>query len=83
MLIFDSVASVQVEMATGSRKGGSINIAYGNGGPTVASVSSQTTADTDTYTICTGEYTGEDGGYNGTADMCIFQQALLPLNHFQ
>ena len=68
---FDSVASVQVEMATGSRKGGSINIAYGNGGPTVASVSSQTTANADTYVACTGEYTGEDGGYNGTADMYI------------
>lgn len=68
---FVDVASVRVEMATGSRKGGSINIAYGNGGPTVASVSSQTTANTETYVTCTGDYTGEDGGYNGTADMYI------------
>ena len=68
---FLDVVTVKAEMATGSRKGGSINIAYGNGGPTVASVSSQATADTDTYAECSGDYTGEDGGYNGTADMYI------------
>ncbi len=68
---FLDVVTVKAEMATGGRKGGSINIAYGNGGPTVASVSSQTTADTNTYAECSGDYTGEDGGYNGTADMYI------------
>lgn len=68
---FLDVVSVKAEMATGSRKGGSINIAYGNGGPTVASVSSQTTSGTEVYAVCTGDYTGADGGYNGTADMYI------------
>ena len=68
---FLDVETVKVEMATGSRKGGSLNIAYGSGGPTVASVLSQTTADTATYAVCTGDYTGADGGYNGTADMYI------------
>ena len=68
---FLDVVTVKVEMSTGSRKGGSIKIAYGNGGPAVASVLTQTTADNDTYVECTGEYTGEDGGYNGTADMYI------------
>ncbi|MCH5212445.1 MAG: glycoside hydrolase family 3 C-terminal domain-containing protein, partial [Oscillospiraceae bacterium] len=68
---FQNVVTVRVEMATGSQMGGSLNIAYGNGGPTVASVLSQATADLNTYAVCEGEYTGEDGGYNGTVDMYI------------
>lgn len=68
---FTDVASVRVEMAQGSLMGGSLNIAYGNGGPTVAAISSAATADTNTYTVCEADYTGEDGGYNGTADMYI------------
>ena len=58
-------------MATGGRKGGSLNIAYGNGGPTVASVSTEVTESTSSYMACNGEYTGADGGYNGKADMYI------------
>lgn len=68
---FLDVVSVQAEMATGSRMGGSLNIAYGNGGPTVASVMSQATSDLNTYTVCEAAYTGEDGGYNATSDMYI------------
>lgn len=68
---FVNVAKVRVEMATGSRIGGSLNIAYGQGGPGVAAISSQATADLNTYVACEADYTGEDGGYNGTADMYI------------
>ncbi|MGM9937306.1 MAG: beta-glucosidase, partial [Candidatus Ornithomonoglobus sp.] len=74
---FLNVASVEVEMATGSRIGGSLNIAYGQGGPTVAAINTTATADTDTYVVCTGDYTGEDGGYNGTADMYISASAAV------
>lgn len=72
---FLNVASVEAEMSTGSRIGGSINITYGQGGPSVASVSTTPTADLDSYTACSGEFTGEDGGYNGTADMYISASA--------
>ena len=68
---FLNVASIKVEMSTGSRKGGSFVIAYGQGGPTVARAQSAVTADNDTFAVCTGDYTGEDGGYNGTADLYI------------
>lgn len=68
---FENVVSVEIEMATGTMWGGSLNIAYGQGGPTVASVSSRHTEDSDTYVVCSGEYTGADGGYNGTRDMYI------------
>ncbi len=68
---FENVVSVRAEMSTGSRIGGSLNIIYGQGGPGVASISSQATADLDTYAVCEAEYTGEDGGYNGTVDMYI------------
>ncbi len=65
---FKDVVSVESEMAAVSGMGGSLNIAYGAGGPVVASVKS---ASGDGYTVCTGDYTGEDGGYNATADMSI------------
>lgn len=68
---FKDVASVKIEMATGTQMGGSFNISYGQGGPTVASVSSQATADLNTYISCEAAYTGEDGGYSDVADMYI------------
>ncbi len=68
---FEGTVKVEVEMATGARIGGSVNIAYGKGGTGVASALSKPTADTETYEICEGEYTGTDGGYNGKADMYI------------
>ena len=72
---FQNVVSVEAEMSTGAMVGGSLNIAYGKGGPTVAAVSSSATADSDTYAVCSGDYTGEDGGYNGTVDMYISASA--------
>ncbi len=74
---FLNVASVQAEIAAGTRIGGSLNIAYGSGGPTVAAINSTPTADTNTYAECTGAFTGEDGGYNGTADMYISASAAV------
>lgn len=68
---FKDVVSVEIEMSTGGRIGGTLNISYGAGGPAVASVNTTATADTDTYVVCTAPYTGEDGGYNDTADMVI------------
>lgn len=75
---FVDVVSVEVEMATGTRIGGSLNIAYGAGGPTVAAINTTSTSSLDTYVACTGEYTGADGGYNGTADMIISASATPP-----
>ena len=72
---FENVVKVKAEMATGTYWGGSLNIAYGQGGPTVAAVSSEKTADTNTYAVCEGEYTGADGGYNGTVNMYISASA--------
>ena len=68
---FKDVATVEIEMSTGSRIGGSISFAYGAGGPSVATVNTTATADNDTYAVCTAPYTGEDGGYNETADLYI------------
>ncbi len=72
---FVDVASVEVEMAQGAQIGGTLNIAYGNGGPTEAVIASQATADTNTYVVCTGAYTGEDGGNNGVNDLYISASA--------
>lgn len=72
---FKDVESVEIEMSTGSRIGGSISFAYGAGGPSVATVNTEATADNDTYAVCTAPYTGEDGGYNETADLYISASA--------
>lgn len=68
---FKDAVTVEIEMSTGGRIGGTLNISYGAGGPAVASVNTAATEDTDTYAVCTAPYTGEDGGYNDTADMVI------------
>ena len=73
---FENVTSVEVEMETGSMWGGSLNIAYGQGGPTVAVISSPSTG-TSGYTTVSGDYTGADGGYNGTRDMYISASAAV------
>lgn len=66
---FEGVEAIEVEMMTGTMWGGSLNIGYGQEG-TVAVVNSQPTADGE-YVVCSGAYTGADGGYNGTRDMYI------------
>ncbi len=68
---FTNVVSVNVEMATGNKIGGTLNISYGVGGPTVATIKSVPTSDLNTYEVCKGEYVGADGGYDGTNDMYI------------
>lgn len=68
---FQDVVTVRVEMSTGDCIGGSLDIAYGSGGPGVATINSVKTSSLDTYTVCEGEYTGADGGYDGTVDMYI------------
>lgn len=74
---FSGVTAVRVEMATGTLYGGSFNITYGQGGPQVASIASQPTADENTFVICESAYTGDDGGYNETADMYISASAEI------
>lgn len=74
---FRGVTAVRVEMATGTLYGGSLNITYDDGGPQVASVASKPTADENTFTVCEGVYTGDDGGYNETADLCISASAMI------
>lgn len=73
---FQDVVTVRAEMSTGDRIGGTLDIAYGDGGLSVATVNSKKTADLNTYEVCEGEYTGADGGYNGTADMYISAGSL-------
>lgn len=68
---FNGVVNIEVEMSTGSRIGGSINIGYG---PTIgfATVSSQPTDSTDTYVTCRLPVDIEDtGGYDGVNDFVI------------
>lgn len=74
---FSGVTAVRVEMATGTLYGGSLNITYNEGGPQVASVQSKPTADENTFEVCEGAYTGDDGGYNETADLCISASAEI------
>lgn len=65
-----NLATIEVEMAAGSQIGGSINFAISDG-PAICSVSSQPTADTDTYVVCSAKSTGKDGGYDGIRDLYI------------
>ena len=75
---FQDVVSVRAEIAQGAQMGGTLNIGYGSGGTiTVASIASQATSSTSEYVICEGEYTGEDGGYNGVADLTITAAAAV------
>lgn len=66
---FSKVKNIEVEIATGVAPGGTINVHYGESGPIGAAIKSIQTADLSTYNECIAEYTGADGGYNGTADM--------------
>ncbi len=68
---FKDVVNVEVEMSTGSRVGGSFNIAYGSVG-SFATVNSSPTADLDTYATCKlpADIT-DTGGYDGVSDMII------------
>lgn len=74
---FRDVTNVKVEMSTGTLYGGSLNITYNDGGPQVASVASKPTADENTFEVCESVYTGADGGYNETADLCISASAEI------
>lgn len=77
---FSNVKSVEVEMATGDCRGGTVSIQYGEGGPTQSTVYSEVTGSLDEYKVCSAEYgtNGDDGGYNGKADMCITAAANMP-----
>lgn len=66
---FEGVETIEVEMTTGTMWGGTLNIGYGQEG-TVAVINSQPTEDGE-YVVCSGEYTGADGGYDGTRDLYI------------
>ncbi len=68
---FTNLASVKVEMATGDRIGGNLTIAYGSGGPTIASVEAQKTGSLTEFKECEAEASGADGGYDGVKDMYI------------
>lgn len=75
---FSKVKKVNIEIATGSQPGGSIDIHYGIGGPKEAAIKSETTSDLNTYKECSGDYTGADGGYNGVNDMELTINANEP-----
>lgn len=78
---FSNVKSVEVEMSTGSRMGGALNISYESATNTMATIHTQPTSDEHTYVTCSGEYgvNGDDGGYNKTGvDMYITVSAALP-----
>ncbi len=68
---FNGVVNVEVEMSTGSRIGGSFNIAYGSVG-SFATVHSAATDSLDAYTACKlpSDIT-DTGGYDGVSDLII------------
>ena len=68
---FNGVVNVEVEMSTGSRIGGSFNIAYGSVG-SFATVHSTATDSLDTYVTCKlpSDIT-DTGGYDGVSDLII------------
>jgi len=68
---FTNVVSVRVEMSTGDKVGGTLNISHGVGGPSIAAINSKKTNSLDEYAVCEGKYTGTDGGYDGIATLCI------------
>lgn len=73
---FSNVVSVNAEMSTGaSSPGGVLELAYGKGGPIVASIPSVPTADVNTYVECKAEYKGASGGYDKTADLYLSVKA--------
>lgn len=74
---FNGVVNIEVEMSTGSRIGGSINIGYG---PTIgfATVNSTATDSLDTYVACSLPQNIEDtGGYDGVNDLVITATAAV------
>lgn len=68
---FNNVAKVQVEMSTGTRIGGTLNISYGKGGPTFAAVPSVKTDSNDDYAVCEFECTEDANDYSAITDLCI------------
>ena len=75
---FSKVKTVSMEIATGSQPGGAVNVHYGSGGSSWAVIKSVGTADVGTYQVCSGEYTGADGGYNSTNDLELTFEANNP-----
>jgi beta-glucosidase-like glycosyl hydrolase len=73
------VVSVKAEMATGiASPGAKLKLLYGNGGPDVADILTTSTTDLNTYSTCTGAYTGSGGGYNGTVDLYLAVEPQTP-----
>lgn len=68
---FKGVVNVEVEISTGSRIGGSFNIAYGSVG-SFATVNSSPTNSLDDYAVCKlPEDITDTGGYDGVSDLII------------
>ncbi len=72
---FSDVTDVKIEMASGNSVGGMVYIGYSNESNIKSEISSKPTESLNDYEVCSAAYTGEDGGYNGTANMCITVQA--------
>lgn len=68
---FNDVEKVRVEMSTGSRIGGSLNITYGQGGPTFAVVPTTTTSSNDEYVACEFECGENADDYSAIKELCI------------
>lgn len=74
---FADVASVEAEISTGyDSPGGTITIGYGDATLTVSTLTAEITDSLDTYATVTADYTGSDGGYNGTANLVISAAAV-------
>lgn len=74
---FNGAVNVEIEMSTGSRIGGTLNISYGEVG-TFAAVSTTPTDSTDTYVACRLPQDIEDtGGYDGVNDFIISATAAV------
>lgn len=73
---FGKVKTILIESETTTEPGARMRIHYGKGGPVGATLISPAASNTYGEALC--DYDGEDGGYNGVADMWITFQGNIP-----
>lgn len=73
---FGRVKTIRIESETITTPGARMSIRYGKGGPVGATLISPARVNTYEESLC--DYDGEDGGYNGVADLWITFQGNIP-----
>ncbi len=75
---FSNVVKVEAEIAAGNQPESLLKINYGKGGPLVSQIKTNKTNNLEDYVKCYGDYIGEDGGYNQTADLYLSVSPIFP-----